>query len=99
LTLDFTRITEGKGGVLGQRKTGGSPRSSERLNMPIQEVLRIEPAELKQRFDRSDPLLIVDVRKPLAFEEHHIRGAISVPVNDINTRYKELPSDRTIVCY
>ena len=59
----------------------------------------MSPIELKGRLDDGDAILVVDARSTAAFETLHIAGAISVPVNEVQSRLDELPPDQEIVFY
>ena len=63
------------------------------------EIPRITADETKRRLDAGERILLVDVRGREAYDRSHIPGAISVPVNDIEARFGEIPVDRTIVTY
>ena len=54
--------------------------------------------ELLERAERGE-VVIVDVRPVEEFEAEHIAGAVSVPLNDLETRILELPRNREIVAY
>jgi rhodanese-related sulfurtransferase len=54
--------------------------------------------ELKTRLKRGD-VVVVDVRPEPEYRAGHIRGALSVPVEELVTRLQELPRDKTIVAY
>jgi 3-mercaptopyruvate sulfurtransferase SseA len=61
---------------------------------------RIELKEFKALYD--DPArrpVIIDVRAPQAYQEGHIKGAISFPEAEVDARVNELPKDRLIVAY
>lgn len=45
------------------------------------------------------PYTILDVRTAIEFESGHYPGAIHIPLHELETRYKELPSEGTIVAY
>ncbi len=58
----------------------------------------ISQEDLKKRL--SDPSLVVlDVRPSSEFEAGHIRGARSVPIDELRSRLAELPKSRTVVAY
>ncbi|HWP58857.1 MAG TPA: rhodanese-like domain-containing protein [Candidatus Acidoferrales bacterium] len=67
------------------------------------------PAGVKPEFIKIDALvndiigrkkpLIVDVRSAEEYEEVHIKGAISIPVGDLQKRFAEIPRDRPVVLY
>jgi hypothetical protein len=63
------------------------------------EVPRITLDELKSKFDRKADVIIVDARGKDSFEQEHIRGAISIPLDEVEERHKELPKDKEIVFY
>lgn len=48
---------------------------------------------------RDDTVVIVDVRPHEEFEAGHLPGAISIPVDELAKRSKELPKGRRIVTY
>jgi len=62
------------------------------------QVLRIEPAEAKTRFDRAEAAF-VDVRPQEAYAQSHIPGALSLPLGKMPHRYRELPRDRLLILY
>ncbi len=43
----------------------------------------LQPADLKRRLDRGEPVVVVDVRDPDEFGAWHIPGAVNVPVDRI----------------
>jgi rhodanese-related sulfurtransferase len=58
----------------------------------------VEMGELLKRA-RSKEVLILDTRPANEFAAGHIPGAISVPVNDLQKRLRELPKSREYVAY
>ncbi|MFW2371774.1 MAG: rhodanese-like domain-containing protein [Gammaproteobacteria bacterium] len=60
----------------------------------------IKVASFKQIFqDAPETLLMVDVRDPDEFAKGTFKGAINMPINDLEKRMDELPADRTIVFF
>jgi sulfur-carrier protein adenylyltransferase/sulfurtransferase len=57
----------------------------------------ITPAALKERLDRGENLVIVDVREPQEYQINRIRGSILMPLGDVPRRYGELDPDRGLV--
>jgi rhodanese-related sulfurtransferase len=43
--------------------------------------------------------IIIDVRAKETYDAGHIKGAISFPESDIDTRVGELPKDKLVVAY
>jgi len=62
------------------------------------DVEAIDRAELRRRVAAGD-VLVVDVRPAVEYHAGHIRGAVSVPVDDLEHRLDELPTDVEIVAY
>lgn len=63
-------------------------------------VPRMPLEEFKQLYD--DPAkrpIIIDVRAKQAYDEGHIKGAISFPEADMDTRVSELPKDKLVIAY
>ena len=55
-------------------------------------------AELVRQLDRGEVVLL-DVRPAEEYEKGHIQGALSLPLEEINQRWKELPQDQELVAY
>jgi rhodanese-related sulfurtransferase/biotin operon repressor len=62
-------------------------------------VEEIGRAELARRLRAGDAVVIVDVRPREEFEAGHLPGAISMPVDELGRRIRELPKGRDIVTY
>src|SRR5437870_2646150 len=62
------------------------------------DVRRITPAEARQALD-SGKAIIVDVRDEASYKFGHAKGALWIPVNEIESRTKELPRDKMIITY
>ncbi len=59
---------------------------------------RITLAGAKKLFDAGE-VLIVDTRGKSQYDTEHIKGAINVPVSDVESRLSELKTDKKIVAY
>jgi rhodanese-related sulfurtransferase/DNA-binding transcriptional ArsR family regulator len=58
----------------------------------------VTSSELLARLD--DPaLVILDVRPTVEYQQGHIAGARSIPINELGARLSELPQDKEIVAY
>ena len=62
-------------------------------------VPRISLEQLKEKLDAGADIVIVDVRRKEDFDEGHIPGAVSIPWEEIEARYTELPRDKEIITY
>jgi rhodanese-related sulfurtransferase len=54
--------------------------------------------ELVERV-RAGDLVVVDVRPAAEYAAGHLRGARSIPIEELESRLDELPSDREVVAY
>ena len=76
------------------QETGGTPPPTE------EPAPRMTLEDFKKLYD--DPAkrpIIIDVRSKEIFDGGHIKGAISFPEADIDTRVGELPKDKLVVAY
>jgi rhodanese-related sulfurtransferase/predicted transcriptional regulator len=63
-----------------------------------EDVEAIGRDELISRLRRRD-VILVDVRPPEEFAAGHIEGARSIPIDELEQRLGELPTDREVVAY
>jgi 3-mercaptopyruvate sulfurtransferase SseA len=59
---------------------------------------RINLADAKKDFD-AGKAVFVDTRAEPSYRTEHIKGAINVPAEAIQTRYTEVPKDKKIIAY
>ena len=59
---------------------------------------RISPADAHAAFDRGSAV-IVDVRSLDAYKAEHVKGALSIPLSDLESRLSELPHNKMIITY
>jgi sulfur-carrier protein adenylyltransferase/sulfurtransferase len=66
-----------------------------------QTVAELTPTELKQRLDRGDELVLIDVREPFEWNISNLEphGARLIPLGEIIERRAELPADADVVVY
>ena len=62
------------------------------------ELETVTRGELKRRLRRHD-VVVLDVRPAPEFEAGHIAGAVSIPIDDLQRRLRELPADSQVVAY
>src|SRR5438105_1981122 len=55
--------------------------------------------ELLARLRAGEPLVVVDVRPTAEYQAAHVAGAVSIPLEELEQRLRELPRDREIVAY
>jgi rhodanese-related sulfurtransferase len=61
------------------------------------ELSEIDPIELKQRVDKGEQPLILDVREPWEIAAASIDGTLNIPMGDIPARLAELDPDRETI--
>lgn len=61
-------------------------------------VRRIGPAELRAMLDEGSAVLY-DTRSKVAYDAEHIKGALSMPYDEVANRAGELPKEKTLVFY
>jgi 3-mercaptopyruvate sulfurtransferase SseA len=59
---------------------------------------RISVADAKKDFDAGN-VVFVDTRAEASYRTEHIKGAINVPAQEIQTRYTEVPKSKKIIAY
>jgi hypothetical protein len=68
------------------------------LPSPTDGAARITAAELHDLYVKNK-VFIIDTRIEDAYKQEHIKGAISVPVNDVLVKIPTFPHDKKIVAY
>jgi adenylyltransferase/sulfurtransferase len=61
--------------------------------------LEITPSEVKQRLDRGEKLMLIDVREPWEFDICKIAGAKLIPMAMVPANLQALDADEDIVVY
>lgn len=62
-------------------------------------VKHIRSEELNSFADSEKNLLIIDLRSSENYKTEHIKGAINIPLSELETRRRELPIGKNIVLY
>jgi rhodanese-related sulfurtransferase len=90
----YTNVLEYKEGLPGWGKSG---RATEGKPMPAVEVPLLSAAALRDALASPQPPFVMDVRDPEEFTSFRIAGAVSIPLDDIAARLKEVAAGRPIV--
>jgi adenylyltransferase/sulfurtransferase len=61
--------------------------------------LEILPRDVKQRLDRGEKLLLVDVREPHEHALCQIEGAVLIPMGSIPTNLQKLDTEEDVICF
>ncbi|MBD0370756.1 MAG: rhodanese-like domain-containing protein [Pyrinomonadaceae bacterium] len=66
---------------------------------PFAAIPRVKVEELVRALEEGRAV-VVDIRAAEAYQEEHIKGAVSIPLEEIRERgARELPTDKLIVTY
>lgn len=79
--------------------TGSLKPKSLFSDIVFSKIPRMDTDTLFQKLQTGAPLVIVDVRSQADFEKGHIKGAISMPFDQLETRYSTLKSGKEIILY
>jgi len=62
---------------------------------------RLHPVDTRELIEKikDDEVLIIDVRPEEEYRCGHFQGAISIPLEDLEERIKQIPRDKPIVAY
>jgi rhodanese-related sulfurtransferase len=63
------------------------------------EIEELTKEELWRRIRRKDKLVVLDVRPQEEYDAGHLPGAVSIPLDALTKRVKELPKGKQIVAY
>jgi adenylyltransferase/sulfurtransferase len=58
----------------------------------------ITAPELKERLDRGEPIVVLDVREPQEYQINRIAGSTLIPLGELPQRYEELDREAAIIC-
>jgi len=61
--------------------------------------LEITPREVKQRLERGEKLLLVDVRESHEHAVCRIEGAVLIPMGSIPANLQTLDTDEDVICF
>jgi phage shock protein E len=59
----------------------------------------VTPASVAARIGAKSAPYLLDVRTPAEFAEGHVPGAVNIPVQALESRAGEVPTDREVVVY
>ena len=61
--------------------------------------LEITAREVKERMDRGEKLMLVDVREPHEYALCHIEGSVLIPMGTIPANLQKLDTDEDVICF
>lgn len=103
VTADTIRFeTKDKGKIISHNADAGTIKSEFRLlgyiwpqraGYTVQQV----PAEQAVALWQKQEAVLIDVRKNDAYQQEHISGAVSIPLDELESRLAEIPHDRKVL--
>lgn len=61
--------------------------------------LEILPSDVKQRLDRGEKMMLIDVREPHEYAICRIEGAVLMPMGTIPANLQKLDGDEDVICF
>jgi rhodanese-related sulfurtransferase len=99
----FKAVYDMKGGITEWQKKGypvvKENSNAVGTNIENQGFVTLSVAEVYNIVVYHEDYLIVDVRTINEYRDGHIAGVISMPVDELEARIKELPNDKPIIVY
>jgi len=76
------------------------PAAEETSQEAAAETASWDVAALKQKLDAGEDIFLLDVRQPHELEEiGAIKGAVNIPIDELEGRLSEVPGDKPVVTY
>jgi 3-mercaptopyruvate sulfurtransferase SseA len=85
---------------LKSTNTNTSPKSASKTDdhAHTDDAPRITLADAKKDFD-AGTAIFVDTRAEISYQQEHVKGAINLPMEAFEVRYKEIPTGKKIIAY
>lgn len=75
------------------------PTRGKAIPTSVEQVPRISPQDLRPMLNAGANVIVLDARSREAYDHSHIPGARSMPVDEVETLYRQLPQGAKIVTY
>ncbi|MFA6411711.1 MAG: rhodanese-like domain-containing protein [Syntrophales bacterium] len=84
-----------KGGLTAWKRAGYEVESVNRIPRVLWPA--VKPGNLKPWLNSAPGALMIDLRSPVAYQSHHISGAVNMPLVSLHRTYQDLPWDRPLL--
>ena len=98
IVLAACKSTDKSAGTGGSAVVYNASTTSSTPNVPSDGVRRVTTVELRDMLDKGTAV-VIDTRGADSYKANHIKGSISVPVDQVANKINELPRDKMIVAY
>jgi hydroxyacylglutathione hydrolase len=71
----------------------------ERAGLPVEQAAKLTMRELRERLERGEPLVVLDVRQAHEWRTGHLPGAVHLEAGDLPRAELALPCDRLIAAH
>jgi hypothetical protein len=75
------------------------PTGGKAIPTSVEQVPRISPQDLRSMLNAGANVIVLDARSREAYDHSHIPGAQSMPLDEVEARYQQLPQGAKIVTY
>jgi hypothetical protein len=75
------------------------PTRGKAIPTSVEQVPRISPQDLRSMLNAGANVIVLDARSREAYDHSHIPGARSMPLDEVETLYRQLPQGAKIVTY
>ena len=75
------------------------PMESNKVDTKKADIKKISAETLQASIDGKEDFILVDVRKKGEFRSGHVKGALNLPLSNMEKGYNQLPQDKRVVLY
>lgn len=76
----------------------GQPKLQPQVEASLESARRISPEDA-MKMVAANKAVYIDVRSKEQYDISHIKGAISIPLSELPTRWKDLPVGKFLITY
>lgn len=66
---------------------------------PVKGVKNLKPDDFRNEMKNNSKHIVVDVREPVEYKRGFIKGAVNIPLSQLERRLAEIPKDNTVLLY
>ncbi|WP_337031481.1 rhodanese-like domain-containing protein [Paenibacillus illinoisensis] len=66
---------------------------------PVKGLKNLKPEDFLNETKNNNKCIVVDVREPGEYKRGYIKGAVNIPLSQLQRRLAEIPEDKTVLLY
>lgn len=66
---------------------------------PIKGLKNLKAEEFRNEMKNNNKRIVIDVREPGEYKRGFIKGAVNIPLSQLQRRLTEIPKDKTVLLY